>query len=244
MSEMTLIDPNVMLVAPLDSPVTLSFSDARHQANITLWTAGEQWLAESATHFFIVYSGRLEVTVDHHHFELGAGFFGSFPGRIHVQGEGQALIVSQSGYRGTTLLGGPVEDRGRLLYLDGCTNSLLLSPPIDGDPCLNFLHLPAHVSQTPHTHSSLRAGLILSGNGQCETEQGVLPFEEGMVFVIPPGVLHSFQSAEQALRIVIFHPDSDTGPTDTNHTMLNRTLIEGLSAQQLQHLHTQTETRP
>lgn len=242
MSDIALIDPNVMLVAPLQASSSFAFSDHQHQAQIVSWAGGERSLPDQATHFFIVYSGHLQVSLGEYAFELSAGFYGSFPGQIQVRGDAQALIISHLGYSGTTLLGGPVEAQGRLLYVDGCTNSLLLAPQIDGDPCLNFLHLPAHTAQTQHTHPSLRAGLILSGNGYCETEQGLLTFKQGTLFVIPPGVRHSFQSTELAMRIVIFHPDSDSGPSDTNHTMLNRTLVEGKSAQHLTHLHTLMES--
>ncbi|TWC37736.1 AraC-like protein [Pseudomonas sp. SJZ079] len=243
MSDIASIDPNLMLVAPLQASSRFAFSDHQHRALIASWADGERSLPGQATHFFIVYSGCLQVTRGEHTFELGAGLFASFPGPIQVRGDAQALIVSHQGYTGTTLLGGPVEDQGRLRYVDGCTSSLLLAPQTAGDPCLNFLHLPAHTAQTPHSHPSLRAGLILSGNGYCETELGLLAFEPGTLFVIPPGVRHSFQSTEQAMRIVIFHPDSDSGPSDTNHTMLNRTLVEGVSAQQLTHLHTLTEAQ-
>jgi hypothetical protein len=45
-------------------------------------------------------------------------------------------------------LGGPCEAFGRLRYIDGCSDSLLVGPAVRGDPCLNHLHFPPGVSQT------------------------------------------------------------------------------------------------
>jgi mannose-6-phosphate isomerase-like protein (cupin superfamily) len=88
-----------------------------------------------------------------------------------------------------------------------------------------------------HTHPTLRVGLILSGNGQCETAHGMLDFQAGTAFVIPPGADHSFQSQTENMRIVIYHPDSDSGPTHTDHTMLNRTYVNGRTAKFMTALH-------
>ena len=41
------------------------------------------------------------------------------------------------------------------------------------------------------------------------------------------GELHSFCTAASSLDVVVYHPDSDTGPTHHDHPMLNRTLIRG-----------------
>lgn len=37
------------------------------------------------------------------------------------------------------------------------------------------------------------------------------------------------EAAADALKIVVYHPDSDFGPTDEAHPMVNRTIINGVS---------------
>ncbi|MEZ5600003.1 MAG: hypothetical protein R3F36_02845 [Candidatus Competibacteraceae bacterium] len=39
------------------------------------------------------------------------------------------------------------------------------------------------------------------------------------------GCLHSFFTEETALDVVAWHPDSDFGPRDDDHPMINRTVI-------------------
>ena len=45
-------------------------------------------------------------------------------------------------------VGGPIEAMGRLRYIDGCTDSLLIPPWRRGEACLNHLHIPPGVEQT------------------------------------------------------------------------------------------------
>ena len=65
----------------------------------------------------------------------------------------------------------------------------------------------------------------MSGEGRCETETGAEPLRPGSVFLIPAGVRHSFHTGDDQLLIVAYHPDSDFGPTDEDHPMINRTLV-------------------
>jgi mannose-6-phosphate isomerase-like protein (cupin superfamily) len=227
-----------MSVWPIQEVTPFDFDDDRHPTRVQGWKGGDLALEGNASHYLMVRAGSLSVTHGAGSFELGRGCFGTVPGPALLNGQGQALVVSSLGYLGMPLFGGPLENDGRLRYLDNCTNSLLLAPPVRGEPCLNFLKLPGATRQTPHTHPSLRVGLVFSGHGRCQTADGFLPLEAGIVFVIPPGALHSFQSERDDLRIVIYHPDSDTGPTHEDHTMLNRTLIDGVSARGLTDLHT------
>ena len=89
---------------------------------------------------------------------------------------------------------------------------------------------PPHTQQTPHTHPSLRVGLVVRGAGQCVTPNDRTPLEPGRVFIIRADGLHCFHTNTSELLIVAYHPDSDFGPTDTLHPMINRTILErGLS---------------
>ena len=54
-----------------------------------------------------------------------------------------------------------------------------------------------------------------------------------MLFDIPPDSEHSFftdNPGEGIMDVIAFHPDSDYGPEDENHPMINRTIIDGKSA--------------
>ena len=149
-----------------------------------------------------------------------------WPGGGTLHGPGcAALIVSRLGYRGLRQVGGPIEETGRLTYIDGCTDTLLVCPPRLGEPCLNHLHIPPHTAQSQHTHPSERIGVIASGSGECRTQEGVYPLVPGMGWRIPPGCVHSFYTAESALDVIAWHPDSDFGPTDENHPMINKTIL-------------------
>jgi len=50
-----------------------------------------------------------------------------------------------------------------------------------------------------------------------------------MIWIIPQGVVHSFHTADsgQELNVVAYHPDTDHGPEDETHPMLNRTWVDG-----------------
>ena len=141
---------------------------------------------------------------------------------------GAGLWVKCAGHRGLFVVGGPVESAGRLRYINGCSDTVLVAPLVRGDPCLNFLHIPPGVVQSDHEHPSLRAGLVLHGDGVCVVEgTDRLPLSGGTVFVLEPGTVHRFESGSLPLDIVAWHPDSDFGPTDEDHPMLNRTLQPG-----------------
>jgi quercetin dioxygenase-like cupin family protein len=58
--------------------------------------------------------------------------------------------------------------------------------------------------------------------------------EPGQIFIIPPHTEHSFFTEDEALRVIAYHPDTDTGPSDGDHPMINRTMVGGVSAARLQ----------
>ncbi|MBP0607649.1 MULTISPECIES: cupin domain-containing protein [Burkholderia] len=232
-----------MLVFPVDRAAMLDYSQLETPTKVAVSPGGMQQFDSDSTHFVIVQSGELDVSHKGNIYQLRSGQFGCFPGGVSLAGNAQAILVTSLGYEGSTLVGGPVEALGRLRYIDGCTSSVLLAPPVRGEPCLNFLHLPRNTSQTMHTHPTIRVGLILSGDGRCDTHHGLMEFRAGTAFVIPPGVAHSFQSQDESMRIVIYHPDSDSGPTHTDHTMLNRTYVDGATAKTMTDIHTRLEVQ-
>lgn len=162
---------------------------------------------------------------------LGSGGYFSVPGRFKLEvGDGLVVLITRHGFRGQ-LVSGALEKRGRLSYIDGCSDSLLVYPPRQGDPCFNHLHFPPGIHQTQHTHPSIRVGIVTGGNGQAfrVPSAGNSGWEKdlttGCVFLLPEQEQHSFRTKDETMDVVAFHPDSDWGPTDAAHPMRNRTYI-------------------
>jgi hypothetical protein len=160
------------------------------------------------------------------------------PGEGSVEGGGAGVVATRVGFRGLFSIGGPIESAGRLRYIDGCTDSLLVPPVVCGDPCLNALYFPPGIDQTEHTHPTSRVGMVASGSGECVTPDGVFGLAPGLVFVIPADARHRFRTADDRLVVVAYHPDSDVGPTHESHPMITRTIVDGVPASRLEALHT------
>lgn len=190
------------------------------------------------THFGFVYGGDAVLKTSSGNFTLREKMYFSCPGPATLLGDGQGIVVSRMNYRGIFSIGGPIESNGRLLYIDGATDTLLIPPVMKGDPCLNALYFPADINQTQHTHPSIRVGIIISGRGECITENEIFTLEPGQVFVIPANGLHSFRTTDSPMSVIAFHPDSDYGPTNEVHPMINRTMVDGISASQLEEIRT------
>lgn len=196
-------------------------------------------------------------------FQIHDGQSFSVNGEFKVYGYGKMILIEvlhtkgvypQTKYRAMNVLNGPIEDRGRLKYIDGCTDSLLIPPVKMGDPCLNHLHFPTEIDQTMHTHPSHRIGIVANGNGECITPFGLLPLRKGMIFVIKEGDdvkseigldgksypvgSHCFRTTNETMDVIAFHPDSDFGATDINHPMINRTIVNGISAKDIESIRT------
>jgi hypothetical protein len=141
---------------------------------------------------------------------------------------GTAVFFTRLGHMHQNNLGGPIEDSGRLCYIDGCSDSLLIYPSRAGDPSVNLLHFPKGIDQTFHIHPSVRLGLVASGSGIAELADGVYNLlEAGNIFCIEEREYHRFRTTDSEMKIIAYHPDGDWGPTDDNHTMLNRTYLMG-----------------
>ena len=196
-------------------------------SSLSAWAEGRLTLTdERATHFIFVDQGTATLEGEMGTFLLGSGMYGSLPGSWTIKSaEGRGIAITRHDWIGFFLVGGPIEALGRLRYIDGCTDSLIIPPVVLGDPCLNLLHIPPGTRQTSHTHPSIRLGMIVSGRGLCVTPDGDHPLEPGLVFCIPKGGRHSFHTSNEALRVIAYHPDSDFGPTHENHPMVNRTIV-------------------
>jgi len=116
---------------------------------------------------------------------------------------------------------------GNLSYMDGGTNTTASNPGRLGLPVVNYVHFPAGMQQTLHTHPSQRIGLILKGKGEIELDHGqIFPISEGDCWVMERNVLHNFMCNQgEDVTLFVFSPDSGTGPTDEVNPLKVRTYV-------------------
>jgi quercetin dioxygenase-like cupin family protein len=72
--------------------------------------------------------------------------------------------------------------------------------------------------------------LVYAGEGLCHTGAQTTPMRPGDMWFIPAGLEHWFETDEATLRVIAFHPDSEFGPTDESHQMLNATVTTAAAA--------------
>lgn len=219
---------------PITQGALFDLKSNRFPCNVTGFCAENDAVIARAgckgtTTFGFVYEGPASINYNGMQFQLSTGMYFTIPGEFSLSGS-KIMLIEYGFYNGFFNIGGPVENFGRLKYINGCTDSLLCFPLRKGDPCLNALYFPPGIKQTPHTHPSYRIGIVVEGNGHCITEAGEIPLEKGQVFVVLEEGIHSFNTERSFLNIVSFHPDSDFGPADEDHPMINRTIIDGKSA--------------
>lgn len=171
-------------------------------------------------------------------------WFTSSNGASFTVGDRARVAVFQrkayEGYHGPYCAIGYVESFGRLKYINGCHDSLLASPIKKGDPCFSALYMPTGINQTLHTHPSTRCGVIDLGEAVCETPEAQHQLAPGMIFFLPRDGWHKFRTdlKDTTMRLLAYHPDSDFGATDEDHPMLNRTLVDGVSAKDMPEVRT------
>lgn len=190
-----------------------------------------RWDTDQCHTFGYVVSGRVHLAACERVFaelrdEAYFGVPGSFSLRPVDGGPFKVVLIRRWGYRGQVTIGA-IEQRGRLTYIDGCSDSIICYPARYGDPTLNHLHFPAGIVQTQHTHPSIRLGIVARGGGHAWGPGWEKPLSTGAVFMLDEHELHSFRTDKTAttMDVIAFHPDSDFGPTDQAHPMLNRTYI-------------------
>ena len=194
---------------------------------------------QDSSFFFFVYEGSVQVECSSGSFSLKSGMYGSVSSWLKLTGKGKAVIIEKCQQKSFFQLGGPVEEQGRLAYIDGCSDSLLISPVRKGDACLNQLYFPSNIDQTLHTHPSLRIGVVFDGFGYCRDGQEEIPLSPGTVFTIYEDGEHAFRTESSSMTVIAFHPDSDFGPADQDHPMINRTIVEGVSAREITEIQSQ-----
>ncbi len=220
--------------------IVLSYGEKYNDNVAPQWTEVEYWNDSwhGAGNFIGYVEKDTALAVDQYAFFLAAGMYFSASGNVFLNG-GSGITFQTKAYRPQRLIGGPIEEAGRLKYIDGCTDSLLVPPVKFGDPCLNALYFPPKTNQTQHTHPSLRAGLVVRGQGMCHTPEANTPLFPGVCFIIETDCLHYFSTpANDEMAVVAFHPDSDMGPKDDDHPMVNRTIVEGVPASEIEAIRT------
>lgn len=179
----------------------------------------------AVTVYGAVVSGRATVRAPGISCELEAGGFFGLPGPCEIVANGETMAVERVGHRAVPCLG-RIEQRGRLVYIDGCSDTVLCSPARLGDPVLNHLHFPAGTEQSVHIHPSARLGVVVRGRGVAFGPSWEEALEPGTAFLLVEHERHAFRTfADSSMDVVAFHPDSDWGPTDAAHPMLNRTYV-------------------
>lgn len=250
----------IAMVEDLAQGLMADFADTDHPSTVYGHTKASQLIharteGEADTAYVVGYEGLTKVDSGERAFTVAPGEYCAIPftrylllTSLHENGKegtskprSKAIIAVRLGYKGLATFGGPIEHSGRLKYIDGCSDTLLIGPPLKGDPCLNFLRFPPGIDQTSHTHPSIRAGVILSGRGICRTAHGDKDLVPGKVFILYPDAIHAFATTpEDGMRLSVFHPDTDTGPSHEDHPMLNRTIVDGVSARDLDEIRTQS----
>lgn len=215
--------------------------DENFPSYLSGWVSSTQTKTDG-THYIMVIEGPAMVGYRGYRYILDAGMYASVPGECVILG-GKGIVVTRVGYTGMFNLGGPAEQEGRLKYIDGCTDSVLIHPPKVGDPVVNMLYFPPGIDQTPHTHPSIRVGTVLSGHGRCHYWEGdvehTVDLVPGMLWCIHTDGLHKFSTPYgEHLRVMPYHPDTDSGPNDEDHPMLNRTIVDGVSASKIDAIRT------
>ena len=197
-----------------------------------------------------------------HPFVLTKRMYLCSSGSLTIVG-GKGIVMERMNYTNSLFqIGGPIGGKGKYKYIDGCSDSLIIPPVKLGDPCLNALYFPKGINQTEHTHPSMRVGMVTYGSGWCITPWEEIPLYEGQIFLIHEGHketfdtgegaigdevkhngimgikgAHSFRTEDSGMCVIAYHPDSDFGPTDDEHPMINRTIVGGKRANE------QTEIR-
>lgn len=229
-----------MILKPLQEKSSYSFEQYPHPSSVQTWNSDKVNLSRLGTHFGYVSDGTARLQCSLGEFTLKKGMYFSVSGEAVIDGArgGEGFVSCRLGYYGGFYIGGPIERFGRLCYINGMSDSVLIAPLVKGDPCLNYLMIPPGIDQTSHTHPTVRIGAIVEGSGYCQMGGKQIEMKAGHLFVLHADEVHSFHTREDCLRIVLYHPDSDSGPSHEDHPMLNRTIVEGKSAAQIDEIRT------
>lgn len=208
-----------------DDNVVLDRTDSMYPCEVHKITNNEFTVPKNSTIYGFCISGEMKISetktvAPNEFFSISSRYNCN---KITVNGVGFCII--KFGFHGQNVFGGPIEKQGRLCYIDHCSDSLLVYPPRMGDPSLSSLHFPPGIVQTFHTHPSFRLGIVAHGKGYAESKTYKHDLTPGAVFCMEEQEVHRFVTEDSGLIVISFHPDGDWGPTDHDHTLLNRTYL-------------------
>lgn len=203
---------------------TLSALDTMYPSVLTTVHGSAAYTTTTTTAYGYVLGGSCRLASDLGTLTLSEGSFFCMPGAFRVETEGTVAVIERLGFRGM-FAAGRIEQKGRLAYIDGCSDTLLVYPPRLGDPVLNHLHFPVSIDQSVHSHPSIRLGVVARGQGIAHGPGWERPLAQGDVFLLEPHEMHAFRTQASTMDVIAYHPDSDWGPTDELHPMRNRTYL-------------------
>tara|TARA_R110002096_G_scaffold422373_2_gene628816 strand:- start:693 stop:1388 length:696 start_codon:yes stop_codon:yes gene_type:complete len=214
------------------------YAENKFPSRLHAWNDAQSFDSEGSTYYGYVYSGDVLLDTAANSYKLISRQYFCLNAPFSLSG-GSGIVIERIGFKGMNSVGGPVESWGRLKYIDGCTDSLLLPPVRMGDPCLNALFFPEKIDQTAHTHPSMRVGMVIDGHGTCVTPDQDYDLTPGKIFIIHEDGHHKFKTEpNKSMTVVAYHPDSDFGPLDEDHPMINRTIVDGISAAKIKEIQT------
>jgi hypothetical protein len=226
------------LIRNPDHGARIDATETAYPSDLMVVTKGHEVADPLRTTYGYLLDGRAAVHAAGASHELAPGSFFCCPGRFtvtDVRPGSRVVLITRYGFRGMECFG-RIEQRGRLSYIDGCSDSMLVYPPRLGDPVFNHLHFPPGIVQTQHTHPTIRLGIVARGIGHAfgpvqlgRAEEWEEELSPSAVFMLEPQEMHSFRTdrtkTRETMDVIAYHPDSDWGPTDTAHPMRNRTYI-------------------
>ncbi|MCH2205262.1 MAG: cupin domain-containing protein [Lentisphaerales bacterium] len=223
---------------PLDSTTQELIEESAGDSLLQVYSGKATDYSTNGTWFGFVAQGSVSLDTETAKFPLKQGMYFSCPNSMRLSGTGTCILISRLNWQGLFSLGGPIEKSGRLKYIDGCSDTLLIPPVEKGNACLNYLYFPCEIEQTLHTHPSVRVGLVYEGEGICRSSGKEIPLKPGSLFIIPAETEHAFSTKGNFMKVIAYHPDSDCGPTHDNHPMINKTIVKGTSARYLEEIQT------
>lgn len=173
---------------------------------------------------YFILSKNSKITGDD--FSMSGCFSGYTNKKFSISGEAITIKMPGVNFSKTILSTLDPNIAGDLSYIDGCSNTNLIGPGRNGEPCVNYLFFPRNIKQTPHTHPSCRIGYVMKGNGYAEIDGGKVYLTEGRVFLLDRFKVHNFCTNSSNMSLMVFHPDSDAGPTDEYNPMKIRTYLK------------------
>jgi len=204
---------------------SINCSESMYPTVLTVLRKNHSLGSGFGTLYGYVSTGEIKINRNGEIFQLREKSYFCLPGKAFFSmANAYVIVIERIGFRGMPVFG-LTEKNCRLTYIDGCSDSMLVYPPRLGDPVLNHLHFPKGVVQSAHVHPSIRLGIVIDGFGVSVVGKRKIKLRKGGIFLLNPQELHYFATSSNSMDVIAYHPDSDWGPTDENHPMVNRTYI-------------------